>query len=260
MILVRGRDYEEGEYSLSLFEQAAGKLMVALDYPSADQARQLIERLEGIPCYMKVGMQLFYSAGPDFVKELKSRGYSVFLDLKMHDIPNTVKGGAHSITRLGVDMFNVHAAGGKKMMAAAKEGVLEALQEDSSLTMPIVIAVTQLTSTNQATLNQEIGIPGTVEQAVLSYASATKEASLDGVVASPLEVQAIKEKCGQQFITVTPGIRPAGSDKGDQSRTLTPEEAIRQGTDYIVVGRPITAALDPRGAAEQIIEEMKKAW
>lgn len=245
---------------MGLFEQAAGRLMVALDYPSAEHARQLIERLEGIPCYMKVGMQLFYSAGPDFVRELKSRGYSVFLDLKMHDIPNTVKGGANSITKLGVDMFNVHAAGGKHMMEAAKTGVLEALSEDSSLTAPIMIAVTQLTSTNQETLNQEIGIPGTVEQAVLAYASLTKEAGLDGVVASPLEVQSIKEQCGQGFVTVTPGIRPVGSVKGDQSRTLTPEEAIRQGTNYIVVGRPITSAPDPRVAAEQIIEEMTKAW
>lgn len=245
---------------MGLFEQAAGRLMVALDYPSAEHARQLMERLEGIPCYMKVGMQLFYSAGPEFVRELKSRGYSVFLDLKMHDIPNTVKGGASSITKLGVDMFNVHAAGGKQMMEAAKAGVLEALSEDASLAAPIVIAVTQLTSTNQETLNREIGIPGTVEQAVVSYASLTKEAGLDGVVASPLEVQSIKEHCGQGFVTVTPGIRPAGSAKGDQSRTLTPEEAIRQGTNYIVVGRPITSALDPRAAAEQIIEEMTKAW
>ncbi|MNO55755.1 Orotidine 5'-phosphate decarboxylase [compost metagenome] len=245
---------------MGLFEQAAGRLMVALDYPSAEQAGQLIKQLEGIPCYMKVGMQLFYSAGPDFVRELKSRGYSVFLDLKMHDIPNTVKGGASSITRLGVDMFNVHAAGGKKMMEAAKAGVLEALNDDPSLSAPVIIAVTQLTSTNQEMLNHEIGIPGTVEQAVLSYAALTKEAGLDGVVASPLEVQAIKEQCGHEFVTVTPGIRPAGSDKGDQSRTLTPEEAMRQGTNYIVVGRPITAAPDPRAAAEQIIEEMKKAW
>lgn len=245
---------------MGLFEQAAGRLMVALDYPSTEHARQLIERLEGIPCYMKVGMQLFYSAGPEFVKELKSRGYSVFLDLKMHDIPNTVKGGASSITKLGVDMFNVHAAGGKQMMEAAKAGVLEALNEDASLAAPVIIAVTQLTSTNQETLNQEIGIPGTVEQAVLAYASLTKDAGLDGVVASPLEVQSIKEQCGQDFITVTPGIRPIGSAKGDQSRTLTPEDAIRQGTNYIVVGRPITSAPDPRLAAEQIIEEMTKAW
>lgn len=241
------------------YEQAAGKLMVALDYPSAEQAKTLIRELEGIPCYMKVGMQLFYTAGPDFVKDLKARGYSVFLDLKMHDIPNTVKGGANSITRLGVDMFNVHAAGGVKMMAAAKEGVLEAMADDSSLRKPLLIGVTQLTSTDQETLNREIGIPGSVEQAVLSYAALTKEAGLDGVVASPLEVQAIKGRMGTSFITVTPGIRPAGSAAGDQSRTLTPGEAVGQGTDYIVVGRPITGAARPREAAEQIIEEMMGA-
>ncbi|MEK5477008.1 orotidine-5'-phosphate decarboxylase [Paenibacillus sp. FSL R5-0407] len=240
------------------YEQAAGRLMVALDYPSAEQARETIQALKGIPCYMKVGMQLFYTAGPDFVKELKSQGYSVFLDLKMHDIPNTVKGGANSITRLGVDMFNVHAAGGLKMMAAAYEGVMSALESDASLKKPLLIGVTQLTSTNQDTLNREIGIQGSVEQSVLSYAAFTKEAGLDGVVASPLEVQAIKGQCGASFITVTPGIRPAGSSAGDQSRTLTPGEAMRQGTDYIVVGRPITGAPQPREAAEQIIEEMMK--
>ncbi|RCX22857.1 orotidine-5'-phosphate decarboxylase [Fontibacillus phaseoli] len=242
-----------------LYEQAAGRLMVALDYPSAEQARNLIQDLEGIPCYMKVGMQLYYTAGPDFVKELKAKGYSVFLDLKLHDIPNTVKGGADSLTRLGVDMFNVHASGGLKMMAAAKEGVLSALDSESSLRKPILIGVTQLTSTNQEMLNREIGIPGNVEQSVLSYAALTQEAGLDGVVASPLEVQAIKGRCGTSFITVTPGIRPEGSSAGDQSRTLTPEEAMRQGTDYIVVGRPITTSPQPRKAAELIIEEMMKA-
>lgn len=241
------------------YEQAAGRLMVALDYSSAQQAMGLIQTLEGIPCYMKVGMQLFYTAGPDFVRELKSKGYSVFLDLKMHDIPNTVKGGANSITRLGVDMFNVHAAGGLKMMLAAREGVQSALDSDSSLTKPLLIGVTQLTSTNQEMLNREIGIPGSVEQSVLSYAALTKEAGLDGVVASPLEVQAIKDQCGASFVTVTPGIRPKGAEAGDQSRTLTPEEAMKQGTDYIVVGRPITGSAQPREAAERIIEEMMRA-
>jgi orotidine-5'-phosphate decarboxylase len=245
---------------MNIFEQAAGRLMVALDCPTVEQARQLIDTLEGIPCYMKVGMQLYYSEGPDFVRELKDRGYSVFLDLKMHDIPNTVKNGAISITSLGVDMFNVHAAGGLKMMKAAKEGVLEAMAASPALKQPILIGVTQLTSTDQTMLNEELGIPGTVEQSVVSYAQLTKEAGLDGVVASPLEVQAIKSTCGTDFKTVTPGIRPAGSAAGDQSRTLTPLEAIQQGTDYIVVGRPIISAPSPREAALQIIEEMKQAW
>ncbi|GIP20449.1 orotidine-5'-phosphate decarboxylase [Paenibacillus sp. J22TS3] len=237
-------------------QHTAEKLMVALDYPSAEDARLLINRLQGIPCYMKVGMQLYYTAGPDFVRELKAKGYKVFLDLKMHDIPNTVKGGANSITRLGVDMFNVHAAGGVSMMAAAREGADEALAKDASLTSPLIIAVTQLTSTDQSTLNEEIGIPGTIEEAVVRYAKRTLQAGLDGVVASPLEVEAIKMACGPDFRTVTPGIRPTGSAVGDQSRIMTPAEAIRCGTDFIVVGRPITASPDPRRAAEQILEEM----
>ena len=234
----------------------AKRLMVALDFESAEEARALVQRLEGIPCYMKVGMQLFYAAGPDFVRSLKARGYSVFLDVKMHDIPNTVKGGAHSVTKLGVDMFNVHAAGGHKMMQAARVGASQAVNQDSSLSMPMIIGVTQLTSTDQLMLNQEIGIAGSVEEAVLRYAELTKQSGLSGVVASPQEVKAIKAACGSSFITVTPGIRPAGSDKGDQSRVLTPGQAMAEGTDYIVVGRPITAAADPREATLQIIEEM----
>ncbi|RRJ66623.1 orotidine-5'-phosphate decarboxylase [Paenibacillus oralis] len=238
------------------FEQAAGRLIVALDFPDAERARKLLQALVGIPCYMKVGLQLFYAAGPDLIRELKQAGYSVFLDVKMHDIPNTVKGGANSVTKLGADMFNVHAAGGVNMMKAAREGALAALESDTSLAMPRIIAVTQLTSTNQDMLNREIGIPGTVEASVVHYAALAREAGLDGVVASPLEVPAVKERCGQAFLTVTPGIRPAGSKADDQSRTLTPGEAMSQGTDYIVVGRPIIAAANPREAAEKIIEEM----
>lgn len=245
-----------GGANLRSFEEAAGRLIVGLDFPEAKQARNLLKELAGIPCYMKVGMQLFYTAGPDFIRELKGQGYSVFLDVKMHDIPNTVKGGANSITRLGVDMFNVHAAGGLNMMKAAREGALAAMEADASLPTPQIIAVTQLTSTNQRTLNEEIGIPGNIEDAVVHYASLAREAGLDGVVASPLEVKAIKQRCGQAFLTVTPGIRPVSSAMGDQSRTLTPGEAMQQGTNYIVVGRPITAAAQPREAAETIIEEM----
>ncbi|WP_040677390.1 orotidine-5'-phosphate decarboxylase [Paenibacillus sanguinis] len=245
-----------GGANLRSFEEAAGRLIVGLDFPEAEQARKLLKELAGIPCYMKVGMQLFYATGPDFIRELKQQGYSVFLDVKMHDIPNTVKGGANSVTRLGVDMFNVHAAGGLDMMRAARAGALAALKADASLPTPRIIAVTQLTSTNQRTLNEEIGIPGNVEDAVVHYASLAREAGLDGVVASPLEVKAIKQRCGQAFLTVTPGIRPVSSAMEDQSRTLTPGEAIQQGTNYIVVGRPITAAAQPREAAETIIQEM----
>ncbi|NDI33640.1 orotidine-5'-phosphate decarboxylase [Chengkuizengella sediminis] len=230
-------------------------MIVAMDYATADEAQSLLNQLKGIPCYLKVGMQLFYAAGPSFVLKLKEQGYKVFLDLKMHDIPNTVKGGAASITRLGVDMFNVHAAGGKKMMESALEGVDQAANHSNP--KPLVIGVTQLTSTNVTTLNEEIGITGTVEDSVLQYAKLAQSAGLDGVVASPLEVKNIKEQNGTNFVTVTPGIRPIGSNAGDQSRIMTPKEAFKQGTDYIVIGRPITASDDPRKSVESIIEELK---
>jgi orotidine-5'-phosphate decarboxylase len=254
--MLRSRKHEWRRADLRSFEEAAGKLIVGLDFPDADQARKLLKELEGIPCYMKVGLQLFYAAGPDLIRELKQRGYSVFLDVKMHDIPNTVKGGANSVTKLGVDLFNVHAAGGLDMMKAAREGALAALESNRVLTMPKIIAVTQLTSTNQRVMNEEIGIPGEVKSSVVHYAELARQAGLDGVVASPLEVTAIKAQCGQAFLTVTPGIRPANSPQGDQSRTLTPGEAMAQGTDYIVVARPIIAAPNPREAAESIIKEM----
>ncbi|WP_240159916.1 orotidine-5'-phosphate decarboxylase [Paenibacillus aceris] len=228
--------------------------MVALDYANAASAEGLLKQLEGIPCYVKVGMQLFYAAGPGFVASLKDRGYKVFLDVKMHDIPNTVKGGAESVTRLGVDVFNVHAAGGKHMMEATLEGVDKGLAVGAA--RPIVIGVTQLTSTSQAVLNEEIGLAGTVEQAVIRYARLAQAAGLQGVVASPLEVTAIKASCGDGFVTVTPGIRPAGSDVGDQSRIMTPAAAFAQGTDYVVIGRPITGAADPRAAMESIIDSI----
>ncbi|WP_261306371.1 orotidine-5'-phosphate decarboxylase [Paenibacillus andongensis] len=228
--------------------------MVALDYANAEGAEGLLKQLEGIPCYVKVGMQLFYAAGPGFVASLKERGYKVFLDVKMHDIPNTVKGGAESVTRLGVDVFNVHAAGGKQMMEAALEGVDKGLS--SGAARPIVIGVTQLTSTSVQVLNDEIGLTGTVEQAVIRYARLAHAAGLQGVVASPLEVTAIKAACGDGFVTVTPGIRPAGADVGDQSRIMTPAEAFAQGTDYVVIGRPITGAADPRAAIEAIIDSI----
>jgi orotidine-5'-phosphate decarboxylase len=237
--------------------EIAGRIMVALDYPGAQEAELLLKQLEGIPCFMKVGMQLFYAAGPSFIARLKERGYKVFLDLKMHDIPNTVKGGAESVTRLGVDVFNVHAAGGRRMMEAAAEGADKALKGGTGLQKPMIIGVTQLTSTNQDILNQEIGITGTVEAAVLHYARLTRESGLDGVVASPAEVTQIKAALGSGFVTVTPGIRPVGADVGDQSRVMTPNQAFQQGTDFVVIGRPITAAADPRQALETIIDSIQ---
>jgi len=236
--------------------EAAAKVMVALDKPDAAAALKLAAQLQGSGCWMKVGMELFYAAGPAVVRELKDRGFRVFVDLKMHDIPNTVRGGARSITRLGADLFNVHAAGGEAMMAAAGEGVREAVAAGDVAQAPIVIAVTQLTSTSQAVLNEEIGIAGKLEDAVVAYARHAANAGLQGVVASPLEVAAIKAACGSGFITVTPGIRPVGAAAGDQTRFTTPAEAVAGGTDYLVIGRPITAAADPLEALEHILKEM----
>ncbi|WP_420819443.1 orotidine-5'-phosphate decarboxylase [Paenibacillus thalictri] len=245
---------------MTLISNAAERIMVALDYASAEEAQQLMNQLQGIPCWMKVGMQLFYAAGPGFVAKLKEQGYKVFLDVKMHDIPNTVKGGSESVTRLGVDMFNVHAAGGAAMMEAAMEGVDKGLTGSKGSAKPIVIAVTQLTSTSQSVMNHEIGVPGPVDETVIRYAKMTQLAGLQGVVASPQEVVKIKQACGSSFLTVTPGIRPAGSDIGDQSRIMTPPEAFQQGTDYIVIGRPITGAKDPRQALESITESIHSVF
>lgn len=237
----------------------AEKIIVALDVPHPSDAKKLLSELKGIPCYLKVGMQLFYASGPQFILMLKEQGYRVFLDLKLHDIPNTVRGATDSITRLGVDMFNVHAAGGSRMMEAALEGVDGALSSRVGMQRPIVIGVTQLTSTSQNVLNSEIGIPGTVEASVLHYARLAKQSGLNGVVTSPLEVAAIKEACGSSFLTIVPGIRPQGSSIGDQSRIMSPKEAFAQGADFIVIGRPITAADNPREALESIIKELSEA-
>jgi orotidine-5'-phosphate decarboxylase len=236
--------------------QAGGKVMVALDKPDAPAALRLADQLADTGCWMKVGMELYYAVGPSVVRELKTRGFKVFLDVKMHDIPNTVRGGARSITRLGVDLFNVHAAGGLSMMKAAAEGVGQAVAAGDTERTPLVIAVTQLTSTNQAVLSEEIGISGSIEDTVIRYARLAREAGLNGVVASPLEAGAVKAACGADFITVTPGIRPRGSEAGDQSRITTPREAVEGGSDYIVIGRPITAADNPKLAFDMILKEM----
>ncbi|GAB2702607.1 orotidine-5'-phosphate decarboxylase [Paenibacillus thermoaerophilus] len=238
-------------------EQAAGRIMVALDYPNWAAAEKLLNALEGIPCWMKVGMELIYAEGLSIIGDLRRRGYRVFVDLKLHDIPNTVRGGIASLTRHGANMLNVHAAGGRRMLEAAREGLEQGLQgSGSSAERPLLIAVTQLTSTSRETMNGEIGIPGTVEDTVVRYARMAAESGLDGVVSSPLEVRIVKEACGDGFITVTPGIRPAGSDIGDQSRIMTPGQAIAAGTDYMVIGRAITAAADPRASMEAILDEL----
>lgn len=238
------------------------KIMIALDFPSVAEAQALLDRLQDYRCYVKVGMELFYAAGPSFVEQLKKQGYYVFLDLKLHDIPNTVLGAAKSITRLGVDMFNVHAAGGKRMMEAALEGVeqgISYLSHSSDLKKenhPIVIAVTQLTSTSEEMMNREIGIPGSIDDAVRHYARLAKESGLHGVVSSPRETKLVKKECGNDFIVVTPGIRPSWSQKGDQQRISTPEEAIELGADYLVIGRAITQSENPERALQKIIEEL----
>lgn len=236
-------------------KQLAEKIMIALDYSTAEEAEKLLKQLEGYPCYMKVGMQLFYAAGPSFVEKLKNMGYRVFLDVKMHDIPNTVKGGASSITKLGVDMFNVHAAGGLRMMEAAVEGA--ASVSGSAGGGPTIIAVTQLTSTTVQVMNDEIGIAGTVEDSVKHYAQLASKAGLHGVVASPREVTMIKDAVGSDFITVTPGIRPEWAAAGDQARIMTPADAVAQGTDFLVIGRAVTSADDPAEAMEKILTEMQ---
>lgn len=240
--------------------EAGSNIMVALDKPDADGAERLVKQLAGIPCWFKVGMELFYAAGPDVVRRLKADGHRVFVDLKMHDIPNTVKGGARSLTLLGADMFNVHASGGLAMMRAAADGVAEGLATGSAPfsgeSRPMVIAVTQLTSTSRQVMNEQIGIPGELEKTVFRYAELARDAGMSGVVCSPLEAAGIKARIGADFVTVTPGVRPAWADKGDQSRVATPAEAMRQGADYLVIGRPITAAPDPRAALETIVEEL----
>lgn len=232
----------------------AGRIMVALDYPNVEQARTLLKQLEGIPCYMKVGMELYYAAGPQLIDEMKTAGYNVFLDLKLHDIPNTVKGASRSITSLGVDMFNVHASGGVQMMAAAREGLESALSAGQK--RPHLIGVTVLTSMNQDTLNDEVGVSGTVDLTVLHYAGLAKKAGLDGVVASAHEVPMIKAANGVEFLTVTPGIRPAGVSADDQSRVMTPGAAVQNGSDFLVIGRAITKAEDPRAALQSIVKEL----
>lgn len=229
--------------------------MVALDFPSVNEALQLVDKLAGYKPYLKIGMQLFYLSGPQLIYQLKERGFPIFLDLKLHDIPNTVKGAAQSLSSLGVDIFNVHCAGGQRMMEAALEGVEKGMSS-SHTQAPKVIGVTQLTSTSQQMMNQQIGIPGELSDSVLHYAKLTKQSGLHGVVCSALEVTMIKGSLGEDFITVTPGIRPNQSNAGDQVRITTPQEAASLGTDYMVIGRAITEAADPAATYENIHSEI----
>lgn len=232
------------------------RVVIALDFPAARDAEAFLDRLETEEKpFVKVGMQLFYTAGPRFVERLKARGYDVFLDLKLHDIPNTVAGAVDSAARLGVDLLTLHACGGKAMMVAGREA-----RDRSGASSLRLLAVTQLTSTDQRVLNEEIGIPGTVEACVIRYARMAKEAGMDGVVCSGREVEGIKASGGRDFLAVVPGIRPKGEAEQDQKRVMTPGEAVARGADLLVVGRPITRAADPAAAYQSILEAVQNAW
>jgi orotidine-5'-phosphate decarboxylase len=226
------------------------RLIVALDVPTSEEARALVERLSGAVGMFKVGHQLFTEAGSAFVRELVGRGEKVFLDLKYHDIPNTVAKAVARAAEMGVSFLTVHALGGRAMLEAAM-GALPAMHTR-------VLAVTVLTSHAEESLG-ELGIGGSLHESVLRLARLAKEANVDGVVASPHEVALVRDACGPGFLVVTPGIRPAGSEKGDQARAATPEAALAAGADYIVVGRPILQARDPRAAAEAIVAHLPKA-
>lgn len=227
-------------------------VIVACDFSSKEQVMSFLDWFDGCvrKPFVKIGMELFYAEGPGIVRDIKSRGHKIFLDLKLHDIPNTVKKAMSVLSGLDVDMCNLHAAGTKAMMTAALEGLT---RPDG--TRPILIAVTMLTSTDQRAMEEDLLIKEDIADVVMHYARNAKECGLDGVVCSPLEAQKVHAACGNEFLTVTPGVRFADSDKGDQKRVMTPEEAKKIGSDYIVVGRPITAAADPVAAYERCVRE-----
>ncbi len=227
----------------------AKDVIVALDMDSAEKVLAFLDRFPGRKPYVKIGMELYYAEGPQIVRRIKDRGHRIFLDLKLHDIPNTVRKAMKVLSGLDVDMTNVHAAGTRAMMEAALEG-LERTGGHTDL-----IAVTQLTSTDEERMKKELLISASMEETVLRYALNAKEAGLAGVVCSPLECARVRDTCGDGFMTVTPGIRFADSDKGDQVRVMTPARARENGSDYIVVGRPITQAADPAAAYERCVRE-----
>ena len=225
-------------------------VIIACDFASAEQTFNFLDKFTGRKPFVKIGMELFYAEGPAIVREIKARGHKIFLDLKLHDIPNTVKKSMAVLSGLDVDMTNLHAAGTKRMM----EGALEGLTRPDG-TRPLLIAVTQLTSTDQETMEADLLIKEPIDKVVMHYASNAKDAGLDGVVCSPLEAGKVHDTCGEKFLTVTPGVRFADGDIGDQKRVMTPAEAKKIGSDYIVVGRPITAAEDPVPAYRRCVAE-----
>lgn len=225
-------------------------VIIACDFASAEATYAFLDRFTEEKPFVKIGMELYYAEGPSIVRELRRRGHKIFLDLKLHDIPNTVQKAMAVLSRLEVDMVNLHAAGTKAMMEAALKGLT---QEDGS--RPILLAVTQLTSTSEERMHDELLISGSISDCVCHYARLAYEAGLDGVVCSPLEAGMVKEQCGKDFLTVTPGIRFADGQAGDQVRITTPARAKEIGTDFIVVGRPITAAEDPVEAYRKCVRE-----
>ncbi len=225
-------------------------VIIACDFASAEKTFQFLDKFTGRKPFVKIGMELFYAEGPSIVKEIKKRGHKIFLDLKLHDIPNTVKKAMNVLSNLDVDITNLHAGGTVAMMEAAIEGLT---RPDG--TRPLLIAVTQLTSTNQESMENDLLIKEPIDEVVMHYAANAKRAGLDGVVCSPLEAGKVHDRCGADFLTITPGVRFADGDIGDQKRVMTPAEANKIGSDYIVVGRPITAAVDPVAAYERCVKE-----
>ncbi|MBR2277759.1 MAG: orotidine-5'-phosphate decarboxylase [Eubacterium sp.] len=225
-------------------------VIIACDFESAAKTFEFLDKFTDEKPFVKIGMELFYAEGPSIVREIKRRGHKIFLDLKLHDIPNTVKKSMAVLSKLDVDMTNLHAAGTVDMMKAALEGLT---RPDG--TRPLLIAVTQLTSTSEERMQKELLINATINDTIVKYAENTKTAGLDGVVCSPLEAGMVKTACGKEFITVTPGVRFADGEVGDQVRITTPEKAKEIGSDYIVVGRPITQADDPVAAYRRCVSE-----
>ena len=225
-------------------------VIVACDFASAEQTFAFLDKFTGRKPFVKIGMELYYAEGPEIVRQIKARGHKIFLDLKLHDIPNTVKKAMAVLRNLDVDITNLHAAGATAMMQGALEGLT---REDG--TRPLLIAVTQLTSTDQESMERDILIKEPIDKVVMHYAMTAKNAGLDGIVCSPLEAGKVHDTCGKEFLTITPGVRFADGDVGDQKRVMTPAQAKEIGSDYIVVGRPITAAADPVAAYERCVAE-----
>lgn len=225
-------------------------VIIACDFASSEEIFNFLDKFNPVKPFIKIGMELFYAEGPSIVKKIKERGHKIFLDLKLHDIPTTVKKAMKVLSKLDVDMVNLHASGTRAMMESAIEGLT---RPDG--TRPLLIAVTQLTSTDEVRMHEELKIVGSMQEVVMHYAQNAKQAGLDGVVCSPLEAEIVHNICGKEFLTVTPGVRFADGDVGDQKRIMTPQQAKLIGSDYIVVGRPITQAACPLQAYQRCIDE-----